>query len=51
VAGIVAALGPGVKNLKVGDAVGVAWLHDACMSCEYCETGWETLCEHQHNTG
>jgi len=51
VAGIVAALGPGVKTLKVGDAVGVAWLHDACMSCEYCETGWETLCEHQHNTG
>ncbi len=51
VAGIVAALGPGVKKLKVGDAVGVAWLHDACMSCEYCETGWETLCEHQHNTG
>ncbi|MBH5370765.1 alcohol dehydrogenase AdhP [Bradyrhizobium glycinis] len=50
-AGIVAALGPGVKNLTVGDAVGVAWLHDACMSCEYCETGWETLCEHQHNTG
>ncbi|MHC4053922.1 alcohol dehydrogenase AdhP [Bradyrhizobium sp. 25ACV] len=50
-AGTVAALGPGVKNLKVGDAVGVAWLHDACMSCEYCETGWETLCEHQHNTG
>jgi len=51
VAGTVAALGPGVKNLKVGDAVGVAWLHDACMACEYCETGWETLCEHQHNTG
>jgi len=51
VAGTVAALGAGVKNLKVGDAVGVAWLHDACMSCEYCETGWETLCEHQHNTG
>ncbi|PJG55913.1 alcohol dehydrogenase AdhP [Bradyrhizobium forestalis] len=50
-AGIVTALGPGVKNLKVGDAVGVAWLHDACMACEYCETGWETLCEHQHNTG
>ncbi|MGY8710090.1 alcohol dehydrogenase AdhP [Bradyrhizobium sp. 18BD] len=50
-AGIVAALGSGVKNLKVGDAVGVAWLHDACMACEYCETGWETLCEHQHNTG
>jgi propanol-preferring alcohol dehydrogenase len=50
-AGIVAALGPGVANLKEGDAVGVAWLHDACLACEYCETGWETLCEHQHNTG
>jgi alcohol dehydrogenase, propanol-preferring len=21
------------------------------MRCEYCETGWEMLCEHQHNTG
>ena len=51
VAGIVAALGPGVTDFKLGDAVGVAWLHDACMRCEYCETGWETVCEHQHNTG
>ncbi|MGJ5177123.1 alcohol dehydrogenase AdhP [Bradyrhizobium oligotrophicum] len=50
-AGIVAALGSGVTDFKVGDAVGVAWLHDACLRCEYCETGWETLCEHQHNTG
>ena len=51
VAGVVAALGPGITNFKEGDPVGVAWLHDACMRCEYCETGWETLCEHQHNTG
>lgn len=51
VAGHVAALGAGVTELKVGDAVGVAWLHDSCLRCEYCETGWETLCEHQHNTG
>ncbi|WP_316204775.1 alcohol dehydrogenase AdhP [Bradyrhizobium sp. SZCCHNS3004] len=50
-AGLVAALGSGVTDFKVGDAVGVAWLHDACLRCEYCETGWETLCEHQHNTG
>tara|TARA_R110002124_G_scaffold63350_39_gene173429 strand:- start:4026 stop:5066 length:1041 start_codon:yes stop_codon:yes gene_type:complete len=51
VAGTVAALGEGVTNVRIGEAVGVAWLHDACQSCEYCETGWETLCEHQHNTG
>jgi propanol-preferring alcohol dehydrogenase len=50
-AGVVAALGPGVTEFRLGDAVGVAWLHDACLRCEYCETGWETLCEHQHNTG
>lgn len=51
VAGVVAAIGPGVTHFKEGDPVGVAWLHDACMRCEYCETGWETLCEQQHDTG
>lgn len=49
--GVVAALGPGVKNLREGDAVGVAWLHDACGHCEHCIGGWETLCEAQHNSG
>lgn len=51
VVGHVAALGEGVTCLKEGDSVGVAWLHDACGACEYCGTGWETLCSHQHNTG
>ena len=50
-AGIVAAVGPGVKDLKEGDPVGIAWLHDACGACEYCITGWETLCESQHDSG
>jgi propanol-preferring alcohol dehydrogenase len=49
--GYVAALGSGVKDLKEGDAVGIPWLHDACGRCEYCQTGWETLCEQQHNSG
>ncbi|HET6551980.1 MAG TPA: alcohol dehydrogenase AdhP [Dyella sp.] len=49
--GVVAALGEGVDNLKVGDPVGIAWLHDACGHCEYCITGWETLCETQHDSG
>src|SRR6201995_3868541 len=35
-AGIVAAVGPGVTHLKEGDRVGIAWLHDACGSCEHC---------------
>ena len=51
VVGVVAGLGPDVTDFSLGDAVGVAWLHDACMRCEYCETGWETVCEQQHNTG
>jgi alcohol dehydrogenase, propanol-preferring len=50
-AGVVAALGAGVTNLKEGDPVGIAWLHDACGACEYCQTGWETLCEAQHDSG
>jgi len=50
-AGVIAARGPGVNGLKEGDAVGVAWLHDACGQCEYCMTGWDSLCRAQHNTG
>jgi propanol-preferring alcohol dehydrogenase len=49
--GHVAAAGAGVTHVKEGDAVGVPWLHDACGQCEYCLTGWETLCPSQHNTG
>jgi propanol-preferring alcohol dehydrogenase len=50
-AGIVAGLGPGVRLLREGDNVGIAWLHDACGHCEYCLTGWETLCETQNDSG
>ena len=49
--GHVAAVGAGVTHVKEGDAVGVPWLHDACGQCEFCLTGWETLCPSQHNTG
>jgi len=49
--GLVSKVGPGVTSLKKGDPVGIAWLHDACGACEYCITGWETLCESQHNSG
>jgi propanol-preferring alcohol dehydrogenase len=49
--GRVAALGSGVDDFKIGDAVGIAWLHDACGKCEFCITGWETLCTRQRNSG
>jgi propanol-preferring alcohol dehydrogenase len=38
-------------HIKEGDRVGVPWLHTACGYCEYCITGWETLCERQQQTG
>lgn len=44
-------MGDGVKYLKEGDRVGVPWLYTACGHCEYCQTGWETLCAEQQNTG
>ncbi|WP_104131950.1 alcohol dehydrogenase AdhP [Cryobacterium sp. M91] len=49
--GEVVALGDGVKDLDIGDLVGNAWLWSACGSCQYCCTGWETLCEAQQNGG
>lgn len=49
--GYVAALGKGVNSVKEGDRVGVPWLYSACGHCEYCITGWETLCPNQENTG
>ncbi|ALO68624.1 alcohol dehydrogenase [Arthrobacter alpinus] len=49
--GDVVALGEGVTSLAIGDRVGNAWLWSACGDCEYCRTGWETLCESQQNGG
>ena len=50
-AGIVAAVGAGVTRLKEGDRVGTAWLYSACGYCEFCLSGWETLCKEQKNSG
>nr|BFF05452.1 alcohol dehydrogenase AdhP [Brevibacterium otitidis] len=49
--GRVEAIGDQVTAVKVGDIVGNAWLWSACGECEYCRTGWETLCEQQKNGG
>jgi propanol-preferring alcohol dehydrogenase len=49
--GIVESLGAGVTEVAVGDRVALPWLGYACGACEYCTTGWETLCEKQLNTG
>lgn len=49
--GIVVGLGTGVSTVAEGDRVAIPWLGWACGVCEYCTSGWETLCESQRNTG
>src|SRR5258707_10929401 len=49
--GIVHATGDGVTSVAVGDRVAVPWLGYACGTCKHCQTGWETLCLKQRNTG
>jgi len=49
--GVVIALGPGVSEVALGDRVAMPWLGYACGTCDYCVSGWETLCLEQKNMG
>jgi alcohol dehydrogenase, propanol-preferring len=49
--GIVESTGARVTDVAVGDRVAIPWLGYSCGTCEYCISGWETLCEAQQNTG
>jgi S-(hydroxymethyl)glutathione dehydrogenase / alcohol dehydrogenase len=48
-AGVVAALGPGVTKVKVGDRVMINWL-PSCLECPSCLAGRPTLCERLSTT-
>src|SRR4051812_21207388 len=49
--GIVEELGVGVTEVELGDRVAMPWLGYACGTCDYCVSGWETLCLEQKNMG
>ena len=51
IAGRVVEKGSAVRDLQVGDRVGVPWIHWSCRECEFCETGNENLCLRQKITG
>jgi propanol-preferring alcohol dehydrogenase len=50
--GIITKVGPGNSHgLAEGMRVALPWLGYACGDCAYCNSGRETLCEDQLNTG
>jgi alcohol/geraniol dehydrogenase (NADP+) len=50
IVGTVAALGPEVRQLQVGQRVGVGWQRGACLACELCTAGEENLCSESEDT-
>ena len=51
VVGIVKAKGPNVKDLQIGNRVGVAWIWSSCGKCEFCLKRYENLCAEFKATG
>jgi len=51
VVGRVAALGSGAGRFRIGDRVGVSWIHWACGTCGACRSGNENLCPRFRATG
>jgi alcohol dehydrogenase, propanol-preferring len=49
--GTVARVGSDVKDLQVGERVGIAWLQGTCGRCRFCATGRENLCLEARFTG
>ena len=48
--GEVIAIGNAVKNVGVGDKVGLGWMSASCMSCEQCMDGEHHLCSKSEAT-
>lgn len=51
VVGRVAAAGEGAGRFRIGDRVGVGWIHRACGLCAACRSGSENLCPDFRATG
>ncbi|OAA57487.1 alcohol dehydrogenase 1 [Niveomyces insectorum RCEF 264] len=43
-AGVVVARGELVKDIELGDHVGIKWINGSCMSCSFCRQTDEPLC-------
>ena len=49
--GTVISVGSGVTRVKIGDTVGVGFVHGTCGNCRECLTGYETHCADVRSTG
>lgn len=51
IVGRVEAAGRDVQKHRIGDRLGVAWIHSACGKCRFCLAGLENLCPDFISTG
>jgi len=51
IVGRVHAVGSEVRKYRLGDRVGVAWIHSSCGRCSFCVRGDENLCDDFRATG
>ncbi|HYC21640.1 MAG TPA: zinc-dependent alcohol dehydrogenase family protein [Candidatus Bathyarchaeia archaeon] len=51
IVGEVVRAGERVEGLRVGDRVGIAWLHRTCGHCRFCVSARENLCDLAEFTG
>lgn len=50
IVGTVSAIGSQVRDVKVGERVGIGWQADSCGICEWCRQGDEHLCANAQPT-
>ncbi len=51
IVGRIADRGRDAHKFKIGDRVGVAWIHSSCGKCAFCRNGQENLCAEFRATG